>query len=97
MSFNAMMQSYQYTRFSNSININEPYKNPDPNSMLLACEDLAAEYELAEDENRNYLPRVIFGFCNLYIISFTPPTFGLFTISSLTASNALILFNEFLH
>ena len=63
-------------------------------STLFLLKDLAAEYELAEDENRNYLLKNYIS--NLsqsydYIFIDTPPTLGLLTISSLTASNEVLI------
>ena len=59
MSFNSYDPELSiYKVFSNSININDAIqKSQIPNlHVISACEDLAAaEYELAEDENRNYL------------------------------------------
>tara|TARA_B100001063_G_scaffold81384_1_gene75715 strand:+ start:150 stop:914 length:765 start_codon:yes stop_codon:yes gene_type:complete len=63
--------------------------------VISACEDLAAaEYELADDENRNYLlKQYIEEIKNNYDYIFidTPPTLGLLTISSLTASDEVLI------
>ena len=86
-----------YKVFSNLININEAIqKTQIPNlNVISACEDLAAaEYELADDENRNYLLQsYINGIENKYDYIFidTPPTLGLLTISSLTASDEVLI------
>ena len=98
MSFNAYNSELSiYKVFSNSININDAIqKSQIPNlHVISACEDLAAaEYELADDENRNFLLKNYIS--NLkqsydYIFIDTPPTLGLLTISSLTASNEILI------
>ena len=67
-----------------------------PNLKIIsACEDLAAaEYELANDENRNFiikeqLDRIKDDYD--YIFIDTPPTLGLLTISALTASDEVLI------
>ena len=98
MSFNSYDPKLSiYKVFSNLININEAIqKTQIPNlNVISACEDLAAaEYELADDENRNYLLQsYINGIENKYDYIFidTPPTLGLLTISSLTASDEVLI------
>ena len=97
MSFNAYDAELSiYKVFSNSIKINDAIqKSQIPNlHVISACEDLAAEYELAEDENRNYLLKNYISNLNQsydYIFIDTPPTLGLLTISSLTASNEVLI------
>ena len=71
-------------------------KSQIPNlNVISACEDLAAaEYELADDENRNFLLK---NYINKikndyeYIFIDTPPTLGLLTVSSLTASGEVLI------
>ena len=98
MSFDAYNSELSiYKVFSNSININKAIQETQiPNlNVISACEDLAAaEYELADDENRNYLLQsYIKDIENKYDYIFidTPPTLGLLTISSLTASNEVLI------
>ena len=98
MSFNAYDANKSiYKVFSNDIEINnaiQPSLIPNLN-VISACEDLAAaEYELADDENRNFLLKKYIG--NIkenydYIFIDTPPTLGLLTISSLTASDEVLI------
>ena len=86
-----------YRVFSNDINIeNAIQKSLIPNlDVISACEDLAAaEYELADDEDRNFLlKKFINNIKNNYEYIFidTPPTLGLLTISSLTASDEVLI------
>ncbi len=98
MSFNAYDANKSiYKVFSNEIEINKSIqKSQIPKlDVISACEDLAAsEYELADDENRNYLLKQYIG--NIennydYIFIDTPPTLGLLTISSLTASDEVLI------
>ena len=98
MSFNAYNSSLSiYRVLSNDIDINNAIQNSQiPNlDVISACEDLAAsEYELAEDENRNFiLKNLIKKISNNYDYIFidTPPTLGLLTISSLTASDEILI------
>jgi chromosome partitioning protein len=98
MSFNAYSANRSiYKVFSNDVEINDaiqPSLIPNLN-VISACEDLAAaEYELADDENRNFLLKKYLG--NIkenydYIFIDTPPTLGLLTISSLTASDEVLI------
>ena len=98
MSFNAYDANKSiYKVFSNDVEINnaiQPSLIPNLN-VISACEDLAAaEYELADDENRNFLLKRYIG--NIkenydYIFIDTPPTLGLLTISSLTASDEVLI------
>jgi chromosome partitioning protein len=98
MSFNAYSANKSiYKVFSNDVDINnaiQPSLIPNLN-VISACEDLAAaEYELADDENRNFLLKKYIG--NIkenydYIFIDTPPTLGLLTISSLTASDEVLI------
>ena len=98
MSFNAYDANKSiYKVFSNDVEINnaiQPSLIPNLN-VISACEDLAAaEYELADDENRNFLLKKYIG--NIkenydYIFIDTPPTLGLLTISSLTASYEVLI------
>ena len=98
MSFNAYDANKSiYKVFSNDVEINnaiQPSLIPNLN-VISACEDLAAaEYELADDENRNFLLKKYIG--NIkenydYIFIDTPPTLGLLTISSLTASDEVLI------
>ena len=98
MSFNAYDANKSiYKVFSNEIEINNSIQpSLIPNlDVISACEDLAAaEYELADDENRNYLlKQYIEEIKNNYDYIFidTPPTLGLLTISSLTASDEVLI------
>ncbi len=98
MSFNAYNSELSiYRVFSNEVSIEDTIqKSQIPNlNVISACEDLAAaEYELADDENRNYLLK---NYINKikdnyeYIFIDTPPTLGLLTISSLTASGEVLI------
>ena len=98
MSFNAYDSKLSiYRVFSNDVNIEKAIqKSQIPNlDVISACEDLAAaEYELAEDENRNFL---LNNYINKikdnyeYIFIDTPPTLGLLTVSSLTASGEVLI------
>jgi len=98
MSFNVYNSKLSiYRVFSNEVSIEDTIqKSQIPNlSVISACEDLAAaEYELADDENRNYLLK---NYINKikdnyeYIFIDTPPTLGLLTISSLTASSEVLI------
>ena len=98
MSFNAYDPNRSiYKVLSNDIAIeNAIQKSQIPNlDVISACEDLAAsEYELAEDENRNnllknYLIKIQDKYD--YVFIDTPPTLGLLTISSLTASDEVLI------
>ncbi len=98
MSFNSYDPKRSiYRVFSNEVKINEAIqKSQIPKlDVISACEDLAAaEYELADDENRNYLLKNYIGEIKndyQYIFIDTPPTLGLLTISSLTASNEILI------
>ena len=98
MSFNAYdINKSIYKVFSNEIQImNAIQASQIPKlDVISACEDLAAaEYELADDENRNYLlKQYIEAIKNNYDYIFidTPPTLGLLTISSLTASDEVLI------
>ena len=98
MSLNAFDSKLSiYRVFSNDVNIEKTIqKSQIPNlDVISACEDLAAaEYELAEDENRNFLLK---NYINKikdnyeYIFIDTPPTLGLLTVSSLTASGEVLI------
>ena len=98
MSFNVYNSKLSiYRVFSNEVSIEDTIqKSQIPNlNVISACEDLAAaEYELADDENRNYLLK---NYINKikdnyeYIFIDTPPTLGLLTISSLTASSEVLI------
>jgi len=98
MSFNVYNSKLSiYRVFSNEVNIEDTIqKSQIPNlNVISACEDLAAaEYELADDENRNFLLK---NYINKikdnyeYIFIDTPPTLGLLTISSLTASGEVLI------
>ena len=98
MSFNAYDANKSiYKVFSNDVEINNAIQSSlIPNlNVISACEDLAAaEYELADDENRNFLLKKYIG--NIkenydYIFIDTPPTLGLLTFSSLTASDEVLI------
>ncbi len=86
-----------YRVFSNEVKINNAIqKSQIPNlDVISACENLAAaEYELADDENRNYLLKdYLSNIMNFYEYVFidTPPTLGLLTISSLVASDEILI------
>jgi chromosome partitioning protein len=98
MSFNVYNSKLSiYRVFSNEVNIEDTIQQSQiPNlNVISACEDLAAaEYELADDENRNFLLK---NYINKikdnyeYIFIDTPPTLGLLTISSLTASGEVLI------
>ena len=98
MSFNVFNPNLSiYRVFSNEVNIEDTIqKSQIPNlNVISACEDLAAaEYELADDENRNFLLK---NYINIiknnyeYIFIDTPPTLGLLTVSSLTASAEVLI------
>ena len=98
MSFNVYNPNLSiYRVFSNEVNIeNTIQESQIPNlNVISACEDLAAaEYELADDENRNFLLK---NYINIikdnyeYIFIDTPPTLGLLTVSSLTASAEVLI------
>ena len=98
MSFNVYNSKLSiYRVFSNEVSIeNTIQKSQIPNlNVISACEDLAAaEYELADDENRNFLLK---NYINKikndyeYIFIDTPPTLGLLTVSSLTASGEVLI------
>ena len=98
MSFNVYDPELSiYRVFSNQVNIKDVIqKSQIPNLYVIsACEDLAAaEYELAEDDDRNLLLKNYIN--NIkddyeYIFIDTPPTLGLLTVSSLTASNEVLI------
>ena len=98
MSFNTYDPNQSiYKVFSNEININDSIQNSQIPKLdvISACEDLAAaEYELADDDNRNYLLKKYISNIKKsydYIFIDTPPTLGLLTISSLTASNEVLI------
>jgi len=98
MSFNAYDTGKSiYKVFSNEIQINNAIQSSQIPKLdvISACEDLAAaEYELADDDNRNYLlKQYIEEIKNNYDYIFidTPPTLGLLTISSLTASDEVLI------
>ena len=98
MSFNVYNSKLSiYRVFSNEMSIEDTIqKSQIPNlNVISACEDLAAaEYELADDENRNFLLK---NYINKikndyeYIFIDTPPTLGLLTVSSLTASGEVLI------
>ncbi len=98
MSFNVYSSKLSiYRVFSDEISIEDTIqKSQIPNlNVISACEDLAAaEYELADDENRNFLLK---NYINKikndyeYIFIDTPPTLGLLTVSSLTASGEVLI------
>ena len=98
MSFNAYNSKLSiYRVFSNEVNIEDTIqKSQIPNlNVISACEDLAAaEFELADDENRNYLLKNYINKIKSnyeYIFIDTPPTLGLLTVSSLTASSEVLI------
>ena len=98
MSFNVYDSNRSiYKVFSNDTDINNAIqKSQIPKlDVISACEDLAAaEYELADDDNRNYLLKKFIGNINNfydYIFIDTPPTLGLLTVSSLTASDEVLI------
>ena len=98
MSFNAYNSKLSiYRVFSNEVNIKDTIqKSQIPNlNVISACEDLAAaEYELADDENRNFLLKNYINEIKNnyeYIFIDTPPTLGLLTVSSLTASGEVLI------
>ena len=98
MSFNVYNPKLSiYRVFSNEINILDTIQQSQiPNlNVISACEDLAAaEYELADDENRNYLLKNFISKIKNnyeYIFIDTPPTLGLLTVSSLTASDDVLI------
>ena len=98
MSFNAYDADKSiYKVLSNEIQINNAIQSSQIPKLdvISACEDLAAaEYELADDDNRNYLlKQYIEEIKNNYDYIFidTPPTLGLLTISSLTASDEVLI------
>ena len=98
MSFNVYNPKLSiYRVFSNEINILDAIqKSQIPNlNVISACEDLAAaEYELADDENRNFLLKNHLNKIKdsyEYIFIDTPPTLGLLTVSSLTASDDVLI------
>ena len=98
MSFNVYDSNRSiYKVFSNDKDINNAIqKSQIPKlDVISACEDLAAaEYELADDDNRNYLLKKFIGNINNfydYIFIDTPPTLGLLTVSSLTASDEVLI------
>ena len=98
MSFNAYDNEKSiYKVFSNEIKINNAIQSSQIPKLdvISACEDLAAaEYELADDENRNYLLKQYIEEIKDnydYIFIDTPPTLGLLTISSLTASDEVLI------
>ena len=93
--YNAKLSIYRV--FSNEISIEDTIqKSQIPNlNVISACEDLAAaEYELADDENRNFLLKNYINEIKNdyeYIFIDTPPTLGLLTVSSLTASGEVLI------
>ena len=98
MSFNVYEPNLSiYRVFSNEVNIkNTIQKSQIPNlDVISACEDLAAaEYELADDEDRNMLLKNYISLVKdnyEYIFIDTPPTLGLLTVSSLTASDEVLI------
>ncbi len=98
MSFNAYDAKRSiYKVLSNETDINNAIQNSmiPKLDVISACEDLAAaEYELADDESRNYLLKKYINNITKsydYIFIDTPPTLGLLTISSLTASNEVLI------
>ena len=98
MSFNSYDPKLSiYRVFSNEVNIKDTiHQSQIPNlDVISACENLAAaEYELADDEDRNFLLKnYISNIKNNYEYIFidTPPTLGLLTVSSLTASDEVFI------
>ena len=98
MSFNAYDSKLSiYRVFSNEVNIRDAIqKSQIPHlDVISACEDLAAaEYELADDDNRNLLLKNYISEIKdnyEYIFIDTPPTLGLLTVSSLTASDEVLI------
>ena len=98
MSFNAYnINKSIYKVFSSLIDINDAIqKSQIPKlDVISACEDLAAsEYELSDDDDRNYLlKKYISNIKNTYDYIFidTPPTLGLLTVSSLVASDEVLI------
>ncbi len=98
MSFNAYnINKSIYKVFSSLIDINDAIqKSQIPKlDVISACEDLAAaEYELSDDDDRNYLlKKYISKIKNTYDYIFidTPPTLGLLTVSSLVASDEVLI------
>ena len=98
MSFNAYDSKLSiYRVFSNELNISDAIqKSQIPHlDVISACEDLAAaEYELADDDNRNLLLKNYISEIKdnyEYIFIDTPPTLGLLTVSSLTASDEVLI------
>ena len=98
MSFNAYDSKLSiYRVFSNEVNIRDAIqKSQIPHlDVISACEDLAAaEYELADDDDRNLLLKNYISEIKdnyEYIFIDTPPTLGLLTISSLTASDEVLI------
>ena len=93
--YNAKLSIYRV--FSNELSIKDTIqKSQIPNlNVISACEDLAAaEYELADDENRNFLLKNYINEIKNdyeYIFIDTPPTLGLLTVSSLTASGEVLI------
>ncbi len=93
--YNAKLSIYRV--FSNEVSIKDTIqKSQIPNlNVISACEDLAAaEYELADDENRNFLLKNYINEIKNdyeYIFIDTPPTLGLLTVSSLTASGEVLI------
>ena len=98
MSFNAYnINKSIYKVFSSLVDINDAIqKSQIPNlDVISACEDLAAaEHELSDDDDRNYLlKKYINNIKNKYDYIFidTPPTLGLLTVSSLVASDEVLI------
>ena len=98
ISFNAYNPNLSiYRVFSTEVNVTDAIqKSLIPNlDVISACEDLAAaEYELAEDDDRNFLLKNIINEIKHkydYVFIDTPPTLGLLTISSLVASNEILI------
>ena len=98
MSFNAYnINKSIYKVFSSLVDINDAIqKSQIPKlDVISACEDLAAaEYELSDDDDRNYLLKKYIS--NIkdtydYIFIDTPPTLGLLTVSSLVASDEVLI------